>query len=347
MQVLLRDGDGLRERLPALEAFVDRRVRSPLSAHPSWPLVLEAGLGHQPMALEVVEGEATRGYLPLVQVRSLLFGRFLVSLPYLNYGGVQADDEQVAGALVLAATALADRLDVRHLELRHEAPLEHEGLPDRIQSKVHMRLDLPAAPGRLWDGLDAKVRNQVRKAGKHGLTVHWGREDLLDAFYDVFCRNMRDLGTPVFGRRLFSAVLRGFPDRAELCVVRDGGRPVAGALLLHGRGVTEVPSASSLRTYNHTCANMLMYWNLLERAVGRGQEVFDFGRSTPGGGTYRFKAQWGAQPHPASWQFYARTGSVTDLRPDNPRFRLFIGVWKRLPVPLTRWVGPAIVRGIP
>jgi serine/alanine adding enzyme len=346
-QVLLRDGDGLRERLPALEAFVDRHGRSPLSTHPSWPLVLEKGLGHRPMVLEVVDGEATRGYLPLVHIRSLLFGRHLVSLPYLNYGGVQADDEQVVGALVVAAVALADRLDVRHLELRHETPLEHPALPERLEGKVHMRLDLPATPGQLWDGLDPKVRNQVRKGGKHGLTVHWGRDDLLDAFYDVFCRNMRDLGTPVFGRRLFAAVLQGFPERAELCVVRAGEKPIAGALLLHGRGVTEVPSASSLRSHNHTCANMLMYWHLLERAIGRGQDVFDFGRSTPGGGTYRFKEQWGARPHPASWQFYTRGGSVADMRPDNPRFRRIIEVWKRLPVPVTRWIGPAIVRGIP
>src|SRR5438046_9703572 len=93
------------------------------------------------------------------------------------------------------------------------------------QRQVHMRLELPATAGALWDQLNAKVRNQVRKGQKGGFTVHWGGAELLDEFYDVFSRNMRDLGTPAFGRRLFAAVLRQFPDQSELCVVRDGGRP--------------------------------------------------------------------------------------------------------------------------
>jgi FemAB-related protein (PEP-CTERM system-associated) len=158
---------------------------------------------------------------------------------------------------------------------------------------------------------------------------------------------MRDLGTPVYGQALFRAVLRRFPGDAELCVVRSGALPVAGALLLHGRGVSEVPSASSLREHNHTCANMLLYWSLLERAVHRGQSVFDFGRSTVDGPTYRFKKQWGARPEPAVWQYYVRSGAPDAVRPDNPRYRGLIRVWQNLPVALTRWLGPAIVRGIP
>src|SRR5262249_12227691 len=151
---------------------------------------------------------------------------------------------------------------------------------------------------------------QVKKGRKHNLSVVWGNVDILDDFYAVFSRNMRDLGTPVYSRRLFASALEEFPDRAELCVVRDGQQPLAAALLLHGWGVTEVPSASSLRTHNNTCANMLMYYHLLARAVERGQDVFDFGRSTPQGGTYRFKEQWGARPAGSEWQSYLRAGSL-------------------------------------
>ena len=186
----------------------------------------------------------------------------------------------------------------------------------------------------------------------------WRYEPKLDGFRGLLChgadekvrllsRNMRDLGTPAFGRRLFAAVLRQFPDRAEVCVVRDGPRPAAAALLLHGWGVTEVPSASSLRAYNPACVNMLMYWSLLERAVGRGQEVFDFGRSSEDGATFRFKKQWGAAASPAEWQYFLRRGTVGDMRPDNPRYGPLIRVWQRLPVWVTRVVGPRIVRGIP
>jgi len=148
-------------------------------------------------------------------------------------------------------------------------------------------------------------------------------------------------------RRFFRGILEQFPDRAELCVVRQGPRPVSAALLLHGWGVTEVPSASSLRACNPTCANMLMYFHLLARAVERGQDMFDFGRSTPQSGPYRFKKQWGAEPFGAEWQSYLRAGSLEETRPDNPRYRWRIRLWQRLPLWLAGLLGPWVVRGIP
>lgn len=342
-----------RRALPdALDRLADYALRDrggpvPLSRHPAWPLVLARGLGHEPYCVEAVRDGRTAGILPLAFVRSLLFGKFLVGLPYLNYGGVTADDDETAAALVDRAVALADDLGVRHLELRHEGTIEHPMLPEVNRGKVHMRLPLPGAAEMLWDGLSPKVRNQVRKGRKGGLTVAWGGVERLDEFHDVFSRNMRDLGTPVFSRRLFAAVLDQFPAEAELCVVLAGGRAVAAALLLHGRGTTEVPSAGALREFSPTCANMLMYWHLLERAVARGQSTFDFGRSSPDAGTYRFKAQWGAEPHPAAWQYRVRSGEAAAMRPDNPKYRRMIRIWRRLPVPLTRLIGPPIVRGIP
>ncbi len=345
--VSVLSGAALAARLPALEEYAGHGDRVPLCRHPGWLTVLERGLRHTAYALEATEGGATVGYLPLAYVRSLLFGRFLVSLPYLNSGGVLASGDAARRALLDAAVRLADELGVRYLELRHEEPVEHPALTGKLTSKVHMRLALTSFAGPLWEGLPAKVRNQVRKGEKSGLTVHWGGRELLGEFYAVFSRNMRDLGTPVYGHGLFAAVLDRFGGAAELCVVRAGDRPAAAALLLHGEGVTEVPSASALREYNAACANMMMYWNLLDRAVQRGQAVFDFGRSTAESGTYRFKKQWGAAPEPATWQYYVRTGSATEMRPDNPRYQRFIRIWQRLPVGLTRLLGPPIVRGIP
>lgn len=340
-------GRELMQRLPLLEPFALRGSIVPLSRNPRWLTVLEQGLRHTPYVLEAIDGERTIGILPLAFVHSFLFGRFLVSLPYLNSNGVSADDEATRRILIDRAVELADELKVRHLELRHEQAVEHPALTGRLTSKVHMRLPLPDFPGPLWEGLSSKVRNQVRKGEKSGLTVSWGGLDLLPEFYAVFSRNMRDLGTPVYGQGLFRSILTQFPDAAEICVVRAERQPAAAALLLHGKGVSEVPSASSLREFNPTCANMFMYWNLLDRAVQRGQRVFDFGRSTVDGNTYRFKKQWGAVAEPAVWQYYPRDGAVGDLRPDNPRYQRLIRWWQRLPVGLTRWIGPPIVRGIP
>ncbi|HYT90926.1 MAG TPA: FemAB family XrtA/PEP-CTERM system-associated protein [Gemmataceae bacterium] len=337
----------LREHLPRLERYVAREPQMPLSRHPAWLTVLQKGLGHVPHCLEAVEDGQTCGLLPLAYVGSWLFGRFLVGLPYLNYGGVVADNDRVAQKLVENAATLADGLKVRYLELRHEQPLACDKLGGQRSDKVNMRLALPATGEELWKRLASKVRNQIRNGQKNGLTVAWGGQDLLAEFYKVFRRNMRDLGTPVYSKKLFQSILEQFRDRAELCVVRAEGTPVAAALLLHGWGVTEVPSASSLRLYNHTCANMLMYWHLLERSIQRGQAVFDFGRASQDSNTYRFKKQWGAQPAVAGWQYYLRVGTEADMRADNPKYERLVRLWRWLPVSLTSWIGPLIVRGIP
>ncbi len=347
VRVQLHEGDALLRRLADFDAFATRTSPVALSRRPSWTAVLARGLGHRPFCLEARDGDRTVALLPLAFVRSLLFGRFLVSLPYLNSGGVLGDDPVAAGALVDQAVALAARLDTRYLELRHENPLEHPSLTERMTSKVHMRLPLPDRPGVLWDGFDARVRNQVRKGQKNNLQVSWGGLEALDDFYDVFSRNMRDLGTPVYGRRLFASILGQYPGDAEFCVVKTGGRAIAAALLLHGQGVTEVPSASSLREFNSTNANMLQYWHLLERAVQRGQAVFDFGRSGADSNTYRFKKQWGAEPVSATWQYHVRKGSIGAARPDNPKYQRMIRTWQKLPLAITRVLGPWIVKGIP
>jgi FemAB-related protein (PEP-CTERM system-associated) len=243
--IRVHDGRELDEALPRLVAWLLRRgPLLPLSRHPAWLRVLEHGLGHTPYCLEAVEEDRTKGFLALAYVRSLLFGRFLVSLPYLNYGGVETDDPEAARLLIDQAAGLADRLDVRYLELRHEYAVAHPAFGEVRTDKVHMRLDLPAKPGQLWSDLDPKVRNQVRKGQKNGLTVSWGGAELLADFYAVFSRNMRDLGTPVYGQRLFREVLANFPDRAEFCVVRTGRLPVAAALLLHGWGVAHATTVA-------------------------------------------------------------------------------------------------------
>lgn len=315
---------------------------------PEWLRVLRDGLGQRAIGLTARDAGRIVGVLPVSLVSGPLFGRFLVSLPYVNTAGVVADSEEAACALIDRAVALAERFDVRYLELRHEREVVHPRLTPGATEKVHMRLALPSDAEALWDAVGAKVRNQVRKGEKvEGLEVAWHGAEGLDAFHDVFCRNMRDLGTPPFSKRLFGSILREFAGESELCVLRLGGRAIAAALLLHGPGTTQVPSASSLRSFNATNANMLMYWQLLKRSVERGQRTFDFGRSTKDGGTYRFKKQWGATESPAVWQHCVRSGGVRDLRPDGGKFDLAIRAWQKLPVWVTKLIGPSIVRGIP
>ncbi len=347
VQVQVRSGAEVAPAVARQAAAGNAGEFPAFGCNPAWLLVFAKAFQHRVFLLEAVRDGRIVGTLPLSLIRSVLFGRYLVSLPYVNTSGVCAQSAAAAAALVGRAVALAEELDVRYLELRHERELEHSALTHKFTDKVHMRLPLPGTVDGLWDQLKSKVRNQIRKGRSQGFTVHWGGLPLVREFHAVFSHNMRDLGTPVFSRRLFEGILEQFADRAEICVVRSAGRAIGAALLLHGAGMTEVPSASCLRAFHSTNVNMLLYWHLLQRAVERGQPVFDFGRTTVGSNTWQFKKQWDAEPHPAVWQYHVRQGSINAMRPDNARYSLPIRIWKRLPVPLTRLVGPLIARCIP
>jgi len=341
-----------------------------------WRRVFERAFGHQPVYLiarrhDRVGRRRNRivGVLPLVEIKSLLFGRTLTSLPFLNYGGVVSEDAGADQDLIDAAAAIARQRRCRHVELRHTAR-RFPDLPCKTH-KVTMRLRLERD---IWDRLDRKVRNQVRKAQRCDLTTDNGGAELLGDFYAVFARNMRDLGTPVYSRRFFQEVLDAFPGRTRLHVVRlqagsptrqprwgakagpatrqprwgAEGVPVAAGLTYRTRSTVEVPWASSIRDFNVLCPSHLLYWGIIERALEEGCDVLDFGRSTPGEGTYQFKAQWGAEAVPLHWEYQLMSdGELPDTSPKNPKFHLAIELWKRLPLPVASVLGPRIVRAIP
>lgn len=312
----------------------------------AWRGVFERAFGHQTRYLVARRDGPIAGVLPLVVFRSAVFGRFMVSLPFVNYGGVVADDDRAAAALLEQAAALARHERLDHLELRHTAR-QFEELPCK-QHKVSMLARLETTAERAWETLDRKVRNQIRKAEKSGLVAAAGGAELLDDFYAIFCRNMRDLGTPVYARRFFAEVLAAFPERARVIVVRQGATPVAAGIVLGCGDAVEVPWASSLNEYRSHCPNHSLYWFIMQWAIEHGFSVLDFGRSTPDEGTFHFKRQWGAEPGPQHWE-YMLFGStrLPDQSPKNPKYRAAIDLWKRSPLWLTNTIGPLIVRSIP
>jgi len=312
----------------------------------AWRTVFTQAFGHEPVYLVARRERELVGVLPTVVFRSWLFGRFMVSLPFVNYGGVLTGDADAKQALLEAARHEARARRCAHIELRHSDRVYGE-LPVK-QHKVAMTLPLAASVDAAWNGIDRKARNQVRKAQKSDLDVAIGGLELVGGFYRVFAENMRDLGTPVYSRAFFETVLSVFPDRARVFLVRHNGRPVAGAVTLRHRDTMEIPWASSLRSYRASCPNNLLYWTAIEHAVQTGCRTFDFGRSTPGEGTYEFKRQWGAVSAPLFWEYALMSGgSLPDYNPTNPRFKPAIAVWRRLPVTVATAVGPSIVRSIP
>ena len=311
-----------------------------------WQSVFRDVFGHESRYIAARRDRRVVGVLPLVLFDSRLFGRFVASLPFLNYGGILADDVAARDALVERARQLATAFSASHIELRH-VDRQLEQLPFR-QHKLQLRRDLPESSEELWTGVDKKVRNLVRKAQKDGLTAESGGGELVSDFYSVFARNMRDLGTPVYSRRLFEETLRLFPDAARVHVVRLGPRPVAASITLRHGDTVLVPWASSLREFRQHAPNMLLYWQMLDHAVQHGAATFDFGRSSPGSGTHQFKRQWGAAERPLHWEYVLLTRQTApDQGPHNPTFTRFVEAWKHLPLWMSTRIGPRIVRNIP
>lgn len=312
-----------------------------------WRGVVETSFQHSCyyLAAHAKDG-STVGVLPLVFMKSSLFGRFLVSLPFFNYGGLLCDNQEIGDDLLAEADALRKELRAEYVELRHTTPWLAD-MPTK-QHKVSMMLHLAKDVETQWQGFNAKLRNQVRKAEKSGLSASVGGKELLADFYTVFVRNMRDLGTPVYAEKFFMEVLEAFPDHTRIIAVYLEGKPVAAGLITWFRETVEIPWASSIRDYNPLCPNNLLYWTALQYALANSFKRFDFGRSTPGEGTCRFKEQWGARPIQLSWQYLLPEGaSLPELNNKNTKFEMAIRLWQMLPLPVTKVFGPCIVKNIP
>ena len=289
---------------------------------------------------------AVRGVLPLVRLNSRLFGDFMVSMPYLNYGGLLASDDAAKEALLERAQQLGEESGVSHIELRNTVA-EMGALPAR-EDKVAMILELPESIDALGKSIGSKRRSQVRRPLREDPEIRVGGAELVDLFYAVFARNMRDLGTPVYAKSLFTAICEAFPDETKIVGITIRGEPAAAAFLIGHAGQLEIPWASTVRDFNRISINMLLYWEVLRYAIDAGYERFDFGRSTVDAGTYRFKKQWGAEPQQLYWHYWMRDGGdLPQLNPNNPKYRMAINLWQKLPLPVANWLGPKLVRNLP
>jgi len=311
-----------------------------------WRAVMEETFGHDCHYMAALDTSGSiRGILPLVRVRSRLFGDYLMSMPFLNYGG-PAGTAEACQELSNKAVERAQVLGVDLLELRAREPLEAEAMSvsDR---KLTVLLPLPETSEELWTkGIKAKVRSQVRRPMKEGMTSRFGL-DLVGEFYGIFSTTMRDLGTPVLPRLFFESLVRNFPDQVIFSVVDHEGEPAAASCGFLWAGEYEITWAGARRDLNRLAPNMLLYWSLMEESIARGAHTFNFGRCSPDSGTHRFKKQWGSEDHPLPWAQFSPSGVIATPNPDSTKFRLATRVWSRLPVPVANAFGPLLARSLP
>ena len=327
------------------DSFVSSRAGATHFHRFGWLAVIREALGHDTMALAVRgDDRRLRGVLPLARVKSRLFGHYLVSMPFLNYGGPIGEDEAVV-ALVADAVGRADADGVKLLELRSAT-----ALPISLEAshrKVTVVLELPGNPDGLVKQFPAKLRSQVRRSAKEGVVVRFGR-DQVGPFYDVFARHMRDLGTPVLSRGFFETIADHFGQSAWFGCAWYADRPIACGAGFHWGDEFEMTWASALAEYSRFAPNMGLYREFMERCVSKGVARFNFGRCTPGSGTHRFKLQWGGHEEPLWWYGHRPAGRPASTpSPDRGAFRWGPRLWKHLPLSWANRLGPPIVRLIP
>jgi FemAB-related protein (PEP-CTERM system-associated) len=333
----------------AWDNFVQRSGDATFCHLSGWMRVVQRTWRHRSHCLYAERGKAIAGVLPLFQVASRVFGSMLVSTPNAVYGGVAADDDDVYSELIAAAKSLAADLQVDYLELR-------EARDRAVEAPGFHRLDLYAGFDRpittdedaLIKSFPRDIRRMIRQGAKHGLAAQLGREESLDDFYDVYATSVRNLGTPVFPKRLFAEFLREFPETSDILVVRQGQR-VAGAVMSFYFRDTVMPYyGGAYREFYGAGVNNFMYWELMRSAARRGFTRFDFGRSKRGAGSYRFKRGWAMAEAPLPYKFHlVRANRMPNLNPTNRKFRPAIETWKRLPLGVTKLIGPMIVKYLP
>ena len=329
------------------DKFVLRHEAGTFCHLSAWQRAVEQTWQHRQQSLFAERDGEVLGVLPLFQVNSW-FGSMLVSTPNAVYGGIIADEVAAQQALIAAAQTLANDQQVNYLELRNSqaAPPQQGFLQQRLY--VSFERPIPDNEAELLSSLPRDVRRMIRLGEQFGFAASLGGAELLDEFYELYAASVRRLGTPVFPKRLFAAFLREFPNASDILLLRDGSRAVAAVLSFYFRDTVSPYYAGANPAYHRVGVNNFLYWELMRRAAARGYTRFDFGRSKLGTGAYEFKRGWRMTERELPYQvFLVRATKPPNLNPTNPKFNLMIEAWKRMPLWLTKWIGPKIVRNFP
>lgn len=329
----------------AWDAFVDRHAEAPVFHRAGWKPAIERSMqfpGHYLMAMD--QGQVI-GIYPFFILATRLFGTLGVSLPYLSYGGVVADTAEAEQALLAAAEQIARAAGCEYLELRQLHPLQ-TALPT-TDRKVVSEISLADGPDAVFQRLHQNVRNKIRKAQKNAVTVQQGAEYLED-FYRIYCRNLRDLGTPVISGRFFAAMLAELPRQVRIYRAQRLGRTIAAKAALVDNGVCYFTWSASLREELGHAPVQAMNWRAIEEACAAGCTRIDFGTSTAGTSGHEFKKYWGGETRTLPWAYQLLDrATLPALNKENRKFALAIALWKRLPLAVSKVIGPPLGRCLP
>jgi len=328
----------------AWAAFVEACPDATFFHRIEWRDIIEQTFKHRTHYLLAERGGEIAGVLPLAQVKSLLFGHSLVSLPFAVFGGAAVSDQSARAPLHAAAVELARQLRVDHLELRNRVRYEREW----AHQDLYMTFRRPVAPDvqSNMQAIPGKQRAMVRKGMQLGLVSEIDAN--ADRFFDLYADNVHRHGTPPLPKRYFEALQRAFGEACEVMTVLDAdGRPLSAALSFYFRDELLYYYAGDVPEARKLAANHFKAWELIRRASDRGCRICDFGRSKTGTGSFDFKTNWGFTPQPLHYEYeLLQRESVPQNNPSNPKYRALIQLWRRLPRTVVNTLGPSIVRNL-
>jgi FemAB-related protein (PEP-CTERM system-associated) len=326
------------------DSFVESAPDATFFHRAGWKEVIERSFGHRCHFLQARCDDRITGVLPLVHVSSRLFGNALISNAYGVYGGPIASDEASLQALNQAAVRLATELGVDYLEYRLRAP---SLLPWARNSGLYatFRKRLDPDPEATLNAVPRKRRAMLRKAKSLGLESEIDGD--IRRFYRVYSHRVRDLGTPVYSARYFGTLLEVFGSDCEVLTVVRRGKPLSSVIAFRFRDEVLPYYGGGFEEARRCAANDFMYWELMRRACEKGAQVFDFGRSKVGTGTFAYKAIWGFEPQPLHYEYFLlRQSEMPSVNPLNPKYAFGVALWRRLPLCVANALGPLIARGL-
>jgi FemAB-related protein (PEP-CTERM system-associated) len=332
------------EDAPRWERFVEACRSATFFHRIGWRELIERTFGHRTRYLVAERGGEIVGILPLAEVKSLLFGHALVSLPFCAVAGAASSDPEAINGLHAAAERLGDKLGVQHLEIRNPSPREAKWPRQELYASFRKAL-APTAETNMA-AIPRKQRAMVRKGIKHGLSSEL--DSGVDSFFALYAENVHRHGTPPLPKRYFEALRKTFGKDVEvLTVLSAEGKPVSSVLSFYFKDEVLPYYAGDYPEARDLAANDFKYWELMRRACEKGVRLFDFGRSKQGTGPYDFKRNWGFEPAPLAYEYclYKRS-SIPQNNPLNPKYRAFIALWKRLPMPVANALGPHLVKSL-
>jgi len=330
------------------DAFVESCQEATFFHLSGWKRVIERSFSHKTHFLYVEQNDKIQAILPLAQIKSLLFGHSLISLPFCVYGGVAANNEAARLMLEDAASDLASKLQVDHLELRNPVSQDRPTDNEAWLSKdlyVTFKKAIDQDPENNLLAIPRKQRAMVRKGIKAELKGEI--DSTIDRLYDVYSESVHNLGTPVFPKHYFQALKSEFGDACENLIITKKGTVVSGVMSFYFRNEV-IPYYGGGNHLARACkANDFMYWDLMRRSSENGVQIFDYGRSKIGTGSYSFKKNWGFEAKPLHYKYkLIKAKELPDINPLNPKYQLFIKLWKRMPLSMSRFIGPMIAKDL-